>query len=375
MVKLLEQIDMLSLVFSSSALTRVFQRPISTTRPKLSAETAQFIGKMSGSNRSNRVSSNGESTMQDVCEENLKPINQALSSTQKPRLEIPKFARKKNGMEVMTRIHKLKQYFGGNPMEEDEKIPVTLAHESQSSKSRDKKRSEGEIVVKKLFVNDKNNYNHLFILPEEEATCCGVPHDSAQISSCSIAGLPVLLFTRMDKKKANVDELEGLEHVDPQLVMSMECFQEALAELDKANEETNDKNLVVRLYATRRDLRLWVESGSRRSFGFLSFHFRSFWEATMRFEFSSFLIFVLFQASVGGCFRARRLAEFCSLPSVNAAVVDFIRGLKTVYCLQFEHLWLRQFYPVVLRFYELPQTRLLQTPPRVFLATSMALVQ
>eukprot|EP01018_Ginkgo_biloba_P009960 Gb_11755 [translate_table: standard] len=46
-------------------------------------------------------------------------------------------------------------------------------------------------------------------------------------------------------KRANVDEVEGLENVEPRLVMSMECLKEDRDELDKANEEANDKVLKI----------------------------------------------------------------------------------------------------------------------------------
>eukprot|EP01018_Ginkgo_biloba_P016409 Gb_25559 [translate_table: standard] len=68
-------------------------------------------------------------------------------------------------------------------MDGDEKIPVSLANESQSSQLKDEKRSEGEMVVKKLFVNDMIDNNHLSsIIPGKEATCYAVPWDSSQIS-------------------------------------------------------------------------------------------------------------------------------------------------------------------------------------------------
>eukprot|EP01018_Ginkgo_biloba_P038524 Gb_36879 [translate_table: standard] len=57
----------------------------------------------------------------------------------------------------------------------------------------------------------------------------------------------------MDWKRAKVDEVEGLEDVDPRLVMSMERLQEAQDELDKANEEANDKVLEIeQLYMEKR---------------------------------------------------------------------------------------------------------------------------
>jgi hypothetical protein len=40
---------------------------------------------------------------------------------------------------------------------------------------------------------------------------------------------------RMDRKRAKIDEVEALEDVDPQLVLSMERLQEAQDELDKVN--------------------------------------------------------------------------------------------------------------------------------------------
>lgn len=57
----------------------------------------------------------------------------------------------------------------------------------------------------------------------------------------------------MDRKRAKIDEVEGLEDVDPQLVLSMERLQEAQDELDKANEEANDKVLEIeQIYMEKR---------------------------------------------------------------------------------------------------------------------------
>eukprot|EP01018_Ginkgo_biloba_P004827 Gb_17055 [translate_table: standard] len=181
-------------------------------------------------------------------------------------------------------------------MGEDEKIPVSWANESQQSQSKDKKRSEVKMVVNKLFVNDKINNNHLLsIHPEEEATRFAISWDSTEISSVSpnlssyvvvqiVPNSPVGLKedtmsskvvdtkkddlkvvscdsqsvlimrtmaidirgnTEMDKKRANVDEVESLEEVDPHLVMSMKRLQQAQDELDKANEEASDKVLEI----------------------------------------------------------------------------------------------------------------------------------
>eukprot|EP01018_Ginkgo_biloba_P034449 Gb_39738 [translate_table: standard] len=66
------------------------------------------------------------------------------------------------------------------------RIPVSLANEPRSSRLKDRKRSEGEMAVKKLFVNDMIDNNYLLsILLEKEATCYAVLWDSAQISSGS----------------------------------------------------------------------------------------------------------------------------------------------------------------------------------------------
>eukprot|EP01018_Ginkgo_biloba_P010206 Gb_33023 [translate_table: standard] len=44
-------------------------------------------------------------------------VRPQVPQSQKPRLEIPKFARKDDGMDVMTKIHELKQYFKQNSMD------------------------------------------------------------------------------------------------------------------------------------------------------------------------------------------------------------------------------------------------------------------
>eukprot|EP01018_Ginkgo_biloba_P012390 Gb_08025 [translate_table: standard] len=130
--------------------------------------------------------------------------------SQKPRLEIPKFAGKKDGMKVMTRIYNLKQYFSQNPMDKDETIPLSLANESQSSWSKNKKRSEGEMVVK-VFVNDKIQNNHLFsILPEVEATSYVVPQDSAQISGGS-PNLSTYVPVVTNQKRSSAFRVSNLE--------------------------------------------------------------------------------------------------------------------------------------------------------------------
>eukprot|EP01018_Ginkgo_biloba_P034676 Gb_19846 [translate_table: standard] len=69
-------------------------------------------------------------------------------------LEIHKFIRKKDGMEVMTRIHKLKQYFSQNPMDKDKKIPMSLANEFWSLQLKDKKRNEGEMIGRNPTTNN-----------------------------------------------------------------------------------------------------------------------------------------------------------------------------------------------------------------------------
>eukprot|EP01018_Ginkgo_biloba_P032590 Gb_11675 [translate_table: standard] len=53
-------------------------------------------------------------------------------------------------MDVMARIHKLEQYFSRTPRDEGQKRPMSLASKCRSSQLKDKKRSEGEMVVKKL---------------------------------------------------------------------------------------------------------------------------------------------------------------------------------------------------------------------------------
>eukprot|EP01018_Ginkgo_biloba_P030151 Gb_15212 [translate_table: standard] len=59
-------------------------------------------------------------------------------------------------IEVMARSHKLKQYFSQNPRKEGEKRPVSLAYESRSSQSKDKKRSEGEMDSTQKYSGPSN---------------------------------------------------------------------------------------------------------------------------------------------------------------------------------------------------------------------------
>eukprot|EP01018_Ginkgo_biloba_P008617 Gb_04881 [translate_table: standard] len=47
---------------------------------------------------------------------------------QKPRLEIPKFIGSRDGRRAMTWIHKLKQYFRLNPMDDADKTQTTVLH-------------------------------------------------------------------------------------------------------------------------------------------------------------------------------------------------------------------------------------------------------
>lgn len=66
------------------------------------------------------------------------------------------------------------------------RIPASLPTEPRSSRLKDKKRGEGEIAVKKHFVNDMIDNNRLLcVLLEKESTCYAVLWDSAHIASNS----------------------------------------------------------------------------------------------------------------------------------------------------------------------------------------------
>jgi len=54
------------------------------------------------------------------------------------------------------------------------RILASLANEPRSSRLKDKKRGEGEIVVKQHFVNDMIDNHLLSVLPEKESTCYAV---------------------------------------------------------------------------------------------------------------------------------------------------------------------------------------------------------
>eukprot|EP01018_Ginkgo_biloba_P007688 Gb_20652 [translate_table: standard] len=104
------------------------------------------------------------------------PLQHRQRETRRPR----DFER--DGMDIMVRIHKLKQYFNQNSRDESKKRPMSLVNESQSSRSKDKKRSEQEMVVKKLCVSYMNDNNHLFsILLDEEATCSAFKASNLEI--------------------------------------------------------------------------------------------------------------------------------------------------------------------------------------------------
>ncbi|KAH9324497.1 hypothetical protein KI387_004675 [Taxus chinensis] len=65
-------------------------------------------------------------------------------------------------------------------------IPVSLAAEPRSSRLKDRKRNEGEMEVKKFFVNDMIHNNHLLnLLLQKESTCYAVLWDSADVPSGS----------------------------------------------------------------------------------------------------------------------------------------------------------------------------------------------
>eukprot|EP01018_Ginkgo_biloba_P030391 Gb_19697 [translate_table: standard] len=54
-------------------------------------------------------------------------------------------------MNIMARIHNLRQYFSRKPTDKGERRLASLANESHSSWLKDKKRSEREMLVKKLY--------------------------------------------------------------------------------------------------------------------------------------------------------------------------------------------------------------------------------
>eukprot|EP01018_Ginkgo_biloba_P026765 Gb_39527 [translate_table: standard] len=142
--------------------------------------------------------------MKDICEGNLESLHPAFGRianllqqrTRNPPLEegykppLRYGQRETSGsqdferdeMDIMARIHKLKQFFRQNPRDEGERRSASLANESQSSLLRDKKRSEGEMVVKKHCVGDINDNDHLSsILPMREATCLAFRASNVEI--------------------------------------------------------------------------------------------------------------------------------------------------------------------------------------------------
>eukprot|EP01018_Ginkgo_biloba_P010076 Gb_35394 [translate_table: standard] len=171
---------------------------------------------------------------------------------QKPRLETPKFNKKRDGVKVMTTIHKLNQYFRWNPMDEDDKITGSLTNKPRCFQLNDKKRSEGEMVVKKLFVNDMIDNYHLFnILLEKQATCDAILLDSAQISNSSLifpAPNDIILACKNEGSRA-----ESLLEMKKKLTYDLKdlaSFQESLRDLLPTDYKVVDKqqknNLGVR---------------------------------------------------------------------------------------------------------------------------------
>eukprot|EP01018_Ginkgo_biloba_P012686 Gb_28266 [translate_table: standard] len=110
---------------------------------------AQSI-RMSG----NKRNSDQESTAREVLEVNLRPVNEALQAVGliiyleylDLRSQGLRYARKDDEMDIMTKIRELKHYFKQNSMGKDEQISLGLINEPRSSRSNDKKKSEGENI-------------------------------------------------------------------------------------------------------------------------------------------------------------------------------------------------------------------------------------
>eukprot|EP01018_Ginkgo_biloba_P004562 Gb_40723 [translate_table: standard] len=123
-----------------------------------------------------------------------------------------RFNRKRDGMKVMTRIYKLNQYLRQNPMNEDEKIAVSLTNKTQSSQLKDKTRSERAMVVKKLFVNDMIDNNHLFTITNQKCSSAfrasnleilpSIPASNDSVLSCKNEGSCVESLLEMKEKLA-----------------------------------------------------------------------------------------------------------------------------------------------------------------------------
>ncbi|KAJ4973109.1 hypothetical protein NE237_006283 [Protea cynaroides] len=65
------------------------------------------------------------------------------------------------------------------------RVPMSVATEPRSSRLKDKKRGEGETMVKEIFVHDVIENNGLLsVLLEKGSSCVIVPHNSSDISVC-----------------------------------------------------------------------------------------------------------------------------------------------------------------------------------------------
>eukprot|EP01018_Ginkgo_biloba_P032023 Gb_15928 [translate_table: standard] len=91
------------------------------------------------------------------------------------------------------------------------RIPMSLATEPRSSRLKDRKRGEGETIVKKFFVNDVIENNHLLsILLKKGSSCSAVLWNSANFS-CGFPSSPLCFSTMCNTKSSTAFRVNSLE--------------------------------------------------------------------------------------------------------------------------------------------------------------------
>eukprot|EP01018_Ginkgo_biloba_P031734 Gb_23004 [translate_table: standard] len=117
-----------------------------------------------------------------ICEGNLESMHQALG-------RIADLLHQMNEKQQKVRHPPLEESYAYPQRDKGEKRSTSLTNASQSSQLRDKKRSEREMVVKKLCVENIDDNDHLSsIISVKEATCYIAP----QKSSKRVGGSPNL---------------------------------------------------------------------------------------------------------------------------------------------------------------------------------------
>eukprot|EP01018_Ginkgo_biloba_P032990 Gb_25407 [translate_table: standard] len=105
-----------------------------------------------------------------------------VPQSQNSRLETPKFVRKDEGMDVLIKIHEIRQHFKQNFMGKDEPISVSLINQPCSSQSTDKKKSEGENFWETSRSSKRGNYEK----EGESGTSVPLPSDATKQANLSI---------------------------------------------------------------------------------------------------------------------------------------------------------------------------------------------